>query len=52
MIIQVAILLALMAFLFIFISIDNLNKRNQMKKSLEHEKSWIDYERTLPKYVP
>lgn len=52
MAIQIAVLLILMAFLVLFISVDEAIKRNQETKSLEYEKSWIDYKRKLPKYIP
>ena len=52
MIIEVAVLLVLTAFLVLFISVDGIIKRNKETKTLEYEKSWIDYKRTLPKYIP
>ncbi len=48
----ISVFLGLIIYLIIFISIDEMNKRNNKIKSLQHEKSWIDYKRTLPKYVP
>jgi hypothetical protein len=52
MAIEVIVLLILLLYFFIFLSRDEIFKRKIKRKSLEHEKSWIDYKRVLPKYIP
>ncbi len=48
---QFAVLLALLIFLFLFISVDEIFKRKHRKNMLKHKKSWIEYKRTLPKNI-
>ncbi len=49
---ELIVLLMIFIYLFTFISIDELIKKKKKNEYLEHEKSWINYKRTLPKYIP
>jgi hypothetical protein len=49
---QFAVLLALLIFLFLFISVDEIFKRNHRKNILKYEKSFVEKELKLPKNIP